>query len=232
MNAGHLTYKLSGTVRYKGAPPTSSRYMKLSNVPRSTTPADLRRFCAKNKIENTESFILNYERFRPTGTAFISFTKPDFTPNALKVLHGNTLGGSRIEAELVRPHDFNSGGFTRTRGIKGRAEAAERGLFDGTGPNAGLTRNGANVLITGLPGKSTVDIIRTFVRSYKPAGFEDKGDVIKVELPHMRMAVTASFVVRLASVSEAHRLVRNLHMVYYRSDLFHEKYPLRAHVIY
>lgn len=194
--------------------------------------------------------VLNYDRFRPTGTAYITFTKPDFTPNALKILHGNTLGGSRIEAKLVRSTEVSSTG-SRTRGIKGKAEAAERGLFDGRGPNAGLTRNATNVVISGLPGKSTSDIIKGLVKPYKLAGYEDKGDIIKVDLyvvsltppffgtdlrntysPVQKMAVTSSFVIRLATVSEAHRLVRDLHMTLYRPDLFLEKYPVKAHVIY
>lgn len=70
----------------------------------------------------------------------------------------------------------------RTRGGRGKAEAAERGLFDGMGPHAGLTRNGCNVVINGLPGKSTVEIIGLYLRPYKMAGHEEKGDIVKVDL--------------------------------------------------
>lgn len=33
----------------------SSRYMRITGLPRTATPADVRRLCVKNKVENTES---------------------------------------------------------------------------------------------------------------------------------------------------------------------------------
>ncbi|CAL1704483.1 unnamed protein product [Somion occarium] len=229
MDATALAKSLSRSA-YRSRPPPYSRHIKLYNLPRTAIPADLRRLCAKNNLSNTEKFNLLYERFKPTGKGFVSFTSPEFTPNAVKTLQHAMVGGSRVEVELVSPNGMNQPG--RTRGARGKAQAVERGLFLGDGPDAGLTRAGTNVLLTGLPGKSTADIIKQYVRTFKLAGYEDKGDVIKVDLPVSRMAVTASFVVRLASMSEAHRLVRRLHMTFYRSDLFFEKYPLKAHVIY
>jgi hypothetical protein len=44
--------------------------------------------------------------------------------------------------------------------------------------------------------------------------------------------MAARFLVRLASVSEAHRLVRELHMTYYQPEIHKTNYPLRARVIY
>jgi hypothetical protein len=48
----------------------------------------------------------------------------------------------------------------RTRGAKGKAEAAMRQALSGDGPDAGITERGKAVVVWGLPPLSRVDVIR------------------------------------------------------------------------
>lgn len=72
---------------------------------------------------------------------------------------------------------------SRTRGPKGRMEAAERGIIPGTGPDTGIPHQGRCVVMYGLPGQLTVETLRAFLKSFKLAGMENgQKEVIKVEL--------------------------------------------------
>ena len=54
----------------------------------------------------------------------------------------------------------------RARGEKGRAEAAERGLVSGNGPDAKLKERGSNVYVWGLPGTVTAPGLAKIFDSY------------------------------------------------------------------
>jgi hypothetical protein len=70
----------------------------------------------------------------------------------------------------------------RTRGAKGREEAALRGLVDGTGPDGGITERGMNVVMYGLPGRLHAHELKDFVLGYqlREAGI---GSIVKVGQP-------------------------------------------------
>ena len=97
---------------------------------------------------------INYQRFRPTQEGFISFTSPTFLPNAVKALSNATVGGYPIAVHPSKPPSEHQ---RRTRGFRGRAQAAERGAFSGDGPGASIPKSGQNVVVSGLPTWCTIE---------------------------------------------------------------------------
>ena len=52
----------------------------------------------------------------------------------------------------------------RTRGVQGRAEAAERGVQEGNGPGAGVNARGQDVVVWGLPVNVKSEQLRHYLR--------------------------------------------------------------------
>lgn len=71
--------------------------------------------------------------------------------------------------------------MTRTRGLTGRQEAAQKGLIDGKGPNGGTSGNGKNVILWGLPGKLFPDGLKSYLRSFRLSDQGDQEIVVKIE---------------------------------------------------
>lgn len=90
---------------------------------------------------------INYNRFRPNGTATLSFTRPEFVPAAVKALDKSVIGGKSISAEPTDDIPV----LPRTRGSKGILDAAQRGIYQGNGPSAGVPGGGKTVVLSGLP---------------------------------------------------------------------------------
>jgi hypothetical protein len=67
----------------------------------------------------------------------------------------------------------------RSRGLKGRQEASERSIVTGTGNQGGITDGGKSVVLSGLPGKISTDIVRRYLRNYKLMG--GQAEVVKLE---------------------------------------------------
>lgn len=170
--------------------------------------------------------------------------------HALKAMQGAVLSGKTLGAT---PADDPSEAVTRTRGVKGRLEAAERGLYTGNGPN-GMSGRGKGVVLYGLPGKLTPGGLHTYLRNFKLASAEaGQHEIVKLDTPcvsklylasplltgcpvlfcrNIRLTLKSRFYVRLNSVAEAHRLVRELHMTFFERNIYENKYPLRAQVVY
>lgn len=101
--------------------------------------------------------------------------------HALKAMQGTVLSGKALRGV---PVNDPSEAITRTRGVKGRLEAAERGLFTGNGPNGMSTGQGKGVVIYGLPGKLTPGGLRTYLRNFKLASAEaGQQEIVKLETP-------------------------------------------------
>jgi hypothetical protein len=54
----------------------------------------------------------------------------------------------------------------RSRGVKGREEASERSIVTGKGIQGGITDGGRSVLVSGLPGKISTEVVRRFLKNY------------------------------------------------------------------
>jgi hypothetical protein len=67
----------------------------------------------------------------------------------------------------------------RSRGLKGREEASERTIVTGNGVQGGITDVGRSVLLSGLPGRVSTDIVRRSLKNYKLMG--GQAEVVKLE---------------------------------------------------
>jgi len=119
----------------------------------------------------------------------------------------------------------------RSRGLKGREEASERTIVTGNGVQGGITDGGRSVLLSGLPGRISVETVRRLLRNYKLMG--GQAEVVKLGTNDtVRNALTSRILVRLSSASEAFRLVRNIHMTNYEVGAWEDKYTIRAKLIH
>lgn len=90
---------------------------------------------------------LDYYRCHPTGKAYIKMTDPQFVRKMATDLQNAHLSSLPLTARPVSTAQFSN----RKRGMKGRQEAAQRVVYDGSGPGAGMQLKGCDVLLTGLP---------------------------------------------------------------------------------
>ncbi|KAH9981369.1 hypothetical protein BGW80DRAFT_1454259 [Lactifluus volemus] len=203
----------------------SDVHIRLVGLPRTTTPADVTRLLATHKVHNITKVTLEYHRFEPTGSAFLTLNQPSVLPKTLAALKQLRYFGHQLIPRTTSPPDD---GRMRSRGLKGREEASERSIVSGNGCQGGITDVGKSVLLSGLPGKITTDAVRWFLKNYKLMG--GKAEVVKLDAKS-RSSLTARILVRLSSTSEAFRLVRNLHMTNYEPDTWEDKYTIRAQLI-
>jgi RNA recognition motif-containing protein len=97
---------------------------------------------------------LDYRNFIPSGRAWVGFTNSEKTEQALQVLRNSVIAGHTIRAQKTDEQNLvNAGLPPRTRGPRGRAQAQERGLASGNGPDAKLINRQKNVYMWGLPGR-------------------------------------------------------------------------------
>ncbi|KZT09472.1 uncharacterized protein LAESUDRAFT_722434 [Laetiporus sulphureus 93-53] len=207
-------------------------HILLTKLSRSVIPADIKRLCGKNKVDHVSDVKLDYYRFTPTGRAWVEVTAPIHLKKTLKALQ-NTVIGSTVLAPLVA--DPYAGPPIRMRGKKGFTEAVERGIVLGNGLNGGITGQGKNVVIYGLPRMMEPEAVRDFLKSFKLASMQEGQQVYKMEIQKesiKKSTFTSRYLVRLASVSEAHRVVRRIHMTYYQPENYGSRYPVHARVIY
>ncbi|KAI0831367.1 hypothetical protein BC628DRAFT_1353406 [Trametes gibbosa] len=209
---------------FDGAP--SPLHVQLFGLPRTALPNDLRRLCGKSKVENVDHASVEYRRFRPTGCGLLSFTRGHYASAAQKALNGAVVGGKPVKTRLVS----NIPELPRARGVKGMVEAARRGIISGDGPNGGVTGSGRNVVLYGLPGKLTPEHVLDNLQGFKLAGVEHGKEVV-VKLSSDRLASSSRFLVRMSTVSEAYRLVRKLHLQFWRPEYFGDKCTAQAFVV-
>ena len=120
---------------------------------------------------------MDYDRFLPTGTAYLSLSSTNSMGRNLRMLAKATMSSLPLRASAV-PNPFPVG---RMRGSEGRQEAADRGLIDGNGPGGGTSGNGKNVVIWGLPGKLPPDGLRNYLRAFRLSEASYQENVVKIE---------------------------------------------------
>jgi hypothetical protein len=67
----------------------------------------------------------------------------------------------------------------RTRGFKGRAEAATRGVITGNGPYGGILNSAKNVVMWGFPGKMLPLGVKDFLKRFSLDNSRE--EIVKVE---------------------------------------------------
>lgn len=70
----------------------------------------------------------------------------------------------------------------RTRGVKGRMDAVQRGIFLGNGPGGGITDSGKNAVLYGLPGRMTEEAAGYYLKNFKLASSSGTKDIVKLEV--------------------------------------------------
>ena len=120
---------------------------------------------------------MNYDRFRPTRTAYLLLSSPNSMARNLRLLNKATMSSLQLRA-MASPDPFAVG---RTRGSVGRQEAADKGLIDGNGPNGGTSGHGKNVIMWGLPGKLPPDGLKNYLRAFRLSDASGRESIVKIE---------------------------------------------------
>ncbi|RDB24265.1 hypothetical protein Hypma_008713 [Hypsizygus marmoreus] len=228
MSAGGVASNVARVARTsRPVPLETRRHILLKGIAPTATTGDVKRAIA-GKLNGVASVAINYWRFGPSGRALITLTQSDFMQENLRALNRLTIAGIPAKAQAIY---YNEAVSNRTRGVKGRAEAVERGFPLGTGPWGNYPNHERNVVIWGLPGKLTVDALEAnALEGFKVARSKDgKAMIIKVPLPETKFTFFSRFVVTMSSVSEAHRLVRRLHSTSWDKE---GMYPVKARLLY
>ncbi|KDQ60755.1 hypothetical protein JAAARDRAFT_55494 [Jaapia argillacea MUCL 33604] len=205
-------------------------YILLEKLPRTALPSDIWRMIQRSQTENIVKAELNYHRFERKGQAFLTLSQPEFCQPALKALANASISALPVQASPCEQLTVRD----RVRGARGYAEASERNLFEGDGPSARVTQfyRGKCVVISGFPKRFQPGRVKNFLKGFKFIGSEGgRKEVVKVEPPAGIYAISSKFLVRLASVSEAHRLVRHIHMRFYDPETHEGRFRLRAQVV-
>ncbi|KAJ6455713.1 hypothetical protein C8R45DRAFT_1111240 [Mycena sanguinolenta] len=190
--------------------------IELSNVPVTATPADLRRLVSRAQVQGVKDVAIDYQNLTPTGRAYLQLTHTDFLSPCLDVLGKFTISGVHpIAAPSNRPP------------ISAQLE--------GNGLSSELDSNGRYVTLWGLPRTLNEYELDSQVLAGRFSFPPGEPYIFKMPPPFKTtrsFTIFGRFLVRLASVSEAHRLVRELHMTYYWPEEHKTKYPIHARVIY
>jgi len=120
---------------------------------------------------------MGYDRFRPTGTAYLSLSSQNSMPRNLRMLNKASMTSLPLRATAI-PNPFSVG---RTRGSVGREEATNKGLITGNGPNGGTSGHGRNVIMWGLPGKLPPDGLRNYLRAFRLSDTSGQESILKIE---------------------------------------------------
>ncbi|KIL68603.1 hypothetical protein M378DRAFT_158426 [Amanita muscaria Koide BX008] len=207
------------------------KHIEISQIPPTATTADIRRTIDRTKLQGVKDVALVFNHFRPTGTALISLTRPEYLKNNLKMLGSASIASKLLKFEPRLLDDADTA-LPRSRGAKGREEAATRGAMKGNGAHAGITNGERTVTIWGFPGKTDVPAVEFILRSFDLARNKDgKASAYKVMLPEEEFSMYSRFIVTLANVSEAHHLVRQINMTHFEPETLGNRFILRARIV-
>ncbi|KZO95165.1 hypothetical protein CALVIDRAFT_179483 [Calocera viscosa TUFC12733] len=224
-----------------------TNWIRLHDVPRTALHNDVRRAVTRSGVGQKFQVYLDYYRFLRTPGAWLKFENQQDMHAALQHIGGRKF---QITAQdiLAIPTPAPSDAVQRSRGFRGRAIAAQKGSIHGNGPDAGTRSMGRDVVLYGLPGKIEPEDVLAALKGFafrKKANKKDLGNEAETDgmdeeeraqavykLPQIGRSLTSRHLVRLESQSEAHRLVRQLHMTYWDQDLWGTKYTCRARVVY
>ncbi|KAF8162936.1 hypothetical protein B0H34DRAFT_693481 [Crassisporium funariophilum] len=189
----------------------NATHILLNGVTRTATRGDVRRAVMAAGMKGVADVSILYQHFRPAGKALLTMSLPDYTRDAIRDAERLTMGDNHgITAEPTADPRFMP---QRHRGVKGRADATNRGML-GSGPSAGFV-SGKTVTLYGLPGKALKRDVSRMVQGFELAGTEETS-VLQAPIPERKFSMYSRFVVLLASESEAERLVRKLHLTPYK----------------
>jgi len=193
-------------------------HIQLRNLPRTTLPADLRRTVIRDQLKGVVDVAIDYHRFCPSGRAYLTLSHPEYLDHDLNILNRSSISTIPIKA-------YSSPSPDQARSNKGT---------NGNGPRGGVSSPGTHVVIWGFPGKLSAEEVRKHMHGFRLAGTAGgKREVLKLDMDTSSNAYSmySKFLVRAASMAEAHRIVRSMHMTEYEVDKG-LKWQIRARVIY
>ncbi|KAJ7109244.1 hypothetical protein C8R44DRAFT_802008 [Mycena epipterygia] len=186
--------------------------IQLSNVPKTATPADLRRLIIRGQVQGVEHAAIEYKRLDPTGRAYLQLIHPDFLLPNLDALERVSLSGVHLLAEPSN-----------------RAPTPMPEQMNGNGLSSELKSDGKNVVLWGIPKAVGAELVDELLEGFSfPPG---EPYIFKMPAPDS-FTFVGRFLVRLVSAPEAHRLVRQFHMTHWNPPVHGNKYTIRARVIY
>lgn len=102
------------------------------------------------------------------------------------------------------------------------------------GPNGSVAHQGRCVVLSGLPFKTTAEDMKFYLKSFKLAGTSNgEMEIVKLDAENVdRVSLSSRYFIRAASVAEAHRIVRRVHMTFYRPAIYNAQYRIHARVMY
>lgn len=125
---------------------------------------------------------VDYEYFKPAERAILTLSSPDYMRDNLQALKDLTISAIPVRASPYHPQT-QPRILLRTRGQRGRSEAARRGVLVGCGPSAGVTNDGRTVVFGGLSSRSSSESwLEDLLANFQIAR-SDKGDPQIVRLP-------------------------------------------------
>jgi len=177
---------------------------------------------------------LNYNRFTPTGQATIVVSRPEFLSGLLTTLRHASMSYHSLQFKPVSVDlDIAMQMRPRTRGFRGRTEAALRGALTGDGPGGGIPERGRAVLVSGLPNKFRRHLLAMFLeKAYRNRGITIGETIARIERDTDEKAFTARALIRMRTTTDAHRLVRLLHSTPYDPEHYGDRYEMRAQIVY
>ncbi|EJU05766.1 hypothetical protein DACRYDRAFT_20149 [Dacryopinax primogenitus] len=223
---------------------TASNWMRLLEVPTTALHSDIRQALSRSGVTGRFDVYLEYYRFLRRDSAYIKFENKIDAKTANEKIGGRgkfQISGHDVVA-IAANQPSNVPGIDRSLSL----DFGPRGTFTtGSGPDAGLFSRGTSVCLYGLPGRIQAEDVEAALRGFalrKPTRREqvvdDDPQAAEEHLPsvnklaHNGRSLTSRHLVQLENISEAHRLVRQLHMTYWDEHTWGTKYICRARVVY
>lgn len=206
-----------------------ARHIILRGVPKTATTWDVRRVLTRSGAHGVTNIHICYEYFKPTGEVLITLSRPHFLRDNLRVLDNVSFAASRVSPRPFIPEEAPRPKM-RSRGLRGKEQAALRGALNGNGPHAGMSNLDRTVTIWGLAGKATPRALAEVLEGFDVAeSAKGRMNIIKIPLPENQFSMTSRFIVTLKTVAEAHRVVRALHQTRHEQLGTH---PIKAASLY
>ena len=100
-------------------------------------------------------------------------TSPSFIPSLLNSLEKAQLSSLPLAAWPIDTTYFAQ----RKRGLKGRKEAAQRVVIDGSGPGAGMNPRGCDVVLEGVPHFIDEEAMKKYLNRLKVVKMRRDGEL-------------------------------------------------------
>ncbi|KAG6868277.1 hypothetical protein C0993_005562 [Termitomyces sp. T159_Od127] len=148
---------------------TTRNRITLYEVPNLVTPGDIRRAIA-DKTEGVMNVQIDYKGFRPSGRAMLTMDNPEFLAKNLRALKSLHICGVKVRPVAHYSPDSRASD----------PEDPDKGVT-GNGPEGNFPHVERNVVLWGMPGKTSVDDVALALRDFKVERKKEKTIIVKLE---------------------------------------------------